>query len=198
MRADGYSGTLMVMRRNSCAFATRTTKSRNQATVSCRGTRCGPRNAVEAESFFKMNLAQLLQSMSTAPPRDIGLMLQVPQNPFFAHKEALIDFHDIRFRPLVPKTAAQYIAERARMRKVLADATVGLARFSVLDPGPFFCRGTSCAYRHRWDVLYKDDDHLSVYGETLLGPLFRQWLERVDRSVREDLPRRLDWSKSHT
>ncbi len=65
------------------------------------------------------------------------------------------------------------------MRRVLADVTAGLDRVSILDPAPFLCQGEHCAYRHEWNVLYKDDDHLSVYGETLLGPLFRQWFERV-------------------
>jgi hypothetical protein len=29
-------------------------------------------------------------------------------------------------------------------------------------------------------VLYKDDDHLSVHGETVLAPIFDSWLERIE------------------
>jgi hypothetical protein len=179
--AKGYAGIAMVMRWNSYAFGYPPYEVEESGNRFLSLGDVPPRSAHEAETFFKVNVGHLFKTLSTAAPSgDIGFMIQVPQNPFFAHKEALIDFHGLRFRSLAPKPAALYVEESARMRKVLAEITGDLGTpVSILDPGPFFCDARTCASRHEWNVLYKDDDHLSIYGETLLAPLFREWFDHV-------------------
>lgn len=186
--AKGYSGIAMVMRWNAYAFGFPAYEVEESGNRFLTLGDVQPRNAAEAESFFKLNLGHLLKAVSrTAPAGDIGFMLQVPQNPFFPQKEALVDLHGLRFRPLFPKPTSQYRDESARMRNVMVDVTRGVvSHVSILDPGPYLCPGEQCEYRHGWDVLYKDDDHVSVYGESLLRPLFQQWFEQISRQSKND------------
>ncbi|NOT24840.1 MAG: acyltransferase [Acidobacteria bacterium] len=181
--ARGYAGIAMVMRWNSYAFGYPPYEVEESGNRFLSLGDVQPRNAQEAETFFKLNVGHLFKTISAAAPSgDIGFMLQVPQNPFFAHKEALMDFHGLRFRSLPPKPASQYVEESARMRRVLAEITADVpSRVSILDPARYFCVGRNCAYRHEWSVLYKDDDHLSVYGETVLGPLFDEWFKTIGK-----------------
>ena len=179
--ARGYAGIAMVMRWNSYAFGYPSYEVEESGNRFLTLGDVQARNPQEAETHFKLNVGAVIRTLtSAAPSTDVGFMLQVPQNPFFAHKEALIDWHGLRFRPLAPKPAAQYVAESARMRKVLAEISSDIGSpITILDPAPYFCDERSCASRHEWNVMYKDDDHLSVYGATLLGPLFREWLETI-------------------
>lgn len=176
----GYGGTFMVMRWNMYAvgFPAYDVEESGDRFLSWNGVR--PRTPAEALSFFERNLASLVRSIGEArTPNRIGLLLQVPQMPFFPQKEALVDFHRLRFRALPLKPAALHFEESARLRAVLARATAGIDGVDIVDPGPLLCQGEHCAYRHEWSVVYKDDDHLSVYGETLLVPLFRNWLDQI-------------------
>ena len=138
-------------------------------------------NKSQALSFFTLNLEQLLRELSpTDRTRPIGIMLQVPNMPFFPHKETLVDYHELRFRRLPVKSASEYVHENAPTRRVFADLQTRFSNVSVLDPTPLLC-SEDCPYREGWSVLYKDDDHLSVYGAARLAPLFGTWRDTLRR-----------------
>ena len=98
----------------------------------------------------------------------------------FPHKETLVDYHELRFRRLPVKSASEYVHENAPTRRVFADLQTRFSNVSVLDPTPLLC-SEDCPYREGWSVLYKDDDHLSVYGAARLAPLFGTWLDTLRR-----------------
>src|SRR5262249_39059605 len=115
----------------------------------------------------------------TARPAALGVLLQVPQMPFFPQKEALVDLYRLRLRTLPVKTAAQHARENLAIRTLFQQITAGTPGGTLLDPTPFLCGAESCTHREGWRVLYRDDDHLSVYGEQKLAPLFRSWFDTI-------------------
>ena len=46
----------------------------------------------------------------------------------------------------------------------------------LVDPEPVLCGQTACPYRDGWNVLYKDYNHVSVYGARRVAPLLDAWL----------------------
>ena len=179
-RAAGYMGTLMVARWNMYAtpFPSYEVEERGNRFLSLDGRR--PRDSDEALDFFAQNMAHLVHAIATVrPAKDIGILLQVPNMPFFAQKESLIDYHGLRFRALPTKSVAEHRAEQAPVRRVFDQLRATEPRLSVIDPTPLLCGAETCSYRRAWNVLYKDDDHLSIFGETQLAPLFDRWLERL-------------------
>jgi len=181
VQSDGYRGTLMVMRWNaySTGFPPYEVQEHGNRFLTLDGRR--PRDGEEAFRFFIANVNHLVRSITSArPARGLGILLQVPNMPFFPEKESLVDYHGLRFRALPPKSAVQHRTEHVAVRRVFEQLRDTEPRVSVLDPTPLFCDAETCKYRHGWNVLYKDDDHLSVYGETLLAPVFNRWLERLE------------------
>ncbi|HEX4303115.1 MAG TPA: acyltransferase family protein [Rhizomicrobium sp.] len=65
-------------------------------------------------------------------------------------------------------TLAEY---RARQVNVLAQfATLG-AKVTLLDPTPILCPGGQCAIKRDGHLLYRDGDHLTTFGASLLEPM---------------------------
>jgi peptidoglycan/LPS O-acetylase OafA/YrhL len=179
-RAEGYLGTLMVLRWNmySTGFPPYEVEERGNRFLMLDDRR--PANATEAFDFFVANMTGLVRSIARArPSAPIGILLQVPNMPFYAEKESLMDYHGLRFRALPPKSAAEHRSEQMPVRRVFDRLRAAEPAIDLLDPTSILCGADTCAYRHGWNVLYKDDDHLSVYGETLLAPLFERWLRQL-------------------
>jgi hypothetical protein len=180
-RAEGYLGTLMVLRWNmySTGFPPYEVEEGGNRFLAFEGR--APRDAREALAFFEMNIGHLVRALASAKPgKDIGILLQVPNMPFFANKESLVDYHRLRFRPLPPKSPAEHQTEQRPVRRVFEQLRATVPRVTVIDPTPLLCDANTCRYRDAWNVLYKDDDHLSVHGETVLAPIFDSWLERIE------------------
>jgi peptidoglycan/LPS O-acetylase OafA/YrhL len=184
--ADGYAGTIMVMRWNaySTGYAPYEVEERGNRFLTLDGR--SPRDGAEALAFFAANMSHLVHRLAVARPgAGVALLLQPPTMAFFPQKESLVEYHGLRLRPLPPKSAAEHRAEQIPVRRVFEQLRAAEPPVSVLDPTPLLCDAHTCAYRREWNVLYKDDDHLSVYGETLLAPLFDRWLEGLDRGLDE-------------
>ena len=78
-----------------------------------------PRDGEEAFQFFIANVNHLVRSITSArPARGLGILLQVPNMPFFPEKESLVDYHGLRFRALPPKSAVQHRTEHVAVRRV--------------------------------------------------------------------------------
>ena len=74
-----------------------------------------------------------------------------------------------------PAPAGPTLAEYAERQELTAPALEDVARrhrAELFDLAAIFCDGASCAIQHRGQPLYKDDDHVSVYGTTLIAPYF--------------------------
>lgn len=104
----------------------------------------------------------------------VAYLLQVP--------ELGVPARDCLMRPLlltkknsgceVPYNVYQ---ERMRPYRLLIDEIRATRNFlAVIDPEPFFCNGVICSgYRNR-QLLYADDNHLSVLGSNYLAPAILQ------------------------
>ena len=181
LQMAGYRGTFMALRWNmySVGFPPYEVEESGNRFLPWNGER--PRDNDEGLEFFRLNMEQLLGALDMpARPTALGILLQVPQMPFFAHKEALIDVHGLRFRPLPVKSLAEHEATNAPLARTLMALPVKNLRLSLLYSAPLLCPDGSCPYRHGWKALYKDDDHLSVYGSSLLEPLFLDWFKSLD------------------
>ncbi len=106
------------------------------------------------------------------PPKRVKSSL--PNMPFFPHKETLIDFYGMRLRELAPKESAFHINEGKPINDFMRSVASRFPSTKVFDPTPVLCSSKVCEYRENWGVLYKDDDHLSVFGEKRLRPLFEE------------------------
>src|SRR5690606_19591102 len=51
----------------------------------------------------------------------------------------------------------------------------------ILDPIEILCDATRCIAEHSGLPIYRDDDHLSEYGNRLLEPMFKSMLEHWPR-----------------
>ena len=81
-----------------------------------------PHEKDEALLFFKRNLETLVRAINDRDePGGIGIMLQVPNMRCFPQKEALIDYHGLRFGTLPLKSAAEHDQESAPIRKVISE-----------------------------------------------------------------------------
>jgi len=177
-----YAGSLLVMRWNMYAlgFPDYEVEESGDRFLSWHGQR--PQNKDQALQFFTSNLRELVQAMNRpGGRRSLGVLLQVPNMPFFAHKESLVDYHGLRFRTLRVKSTHDHIRETAPIRRVFSDLKASTPEIDILDPTPLLCDEDTCAYRDGWNVRYRDDDHLSVYGEQKLEPLFDRWMSSLEQ-----------------
>ncbi len=65
-------------------------------------------------------------------------------------------------------TLAEY---RARQSYVLAQFAALGGKVTLLDPTPILCPGGQCAVKRDGHLLYRDGDHLTTFGASLLEPM---------------------------
>ncbi len=65
-------------------------------------------------------------------------------------------------------TLAEY---RERQRYVLAQFSTLGGKVTLLDPTPILCPGGQCAIKRNGHLLYRDGDHLTTFGASLLEPM---------------------------
>ncbi|BAN69802.1 acyltransferase family protein [endosymbiont of unidentified scaly snail isolate Monju] len=121
---------------------------------------------------FRETVKRLLQ----AGPRKVVIVRQVPEYPFWVPNELVRTA--LRGKPL--QTVGIPLAthrERQRHADSLFDQLTS-ARVQVLDPTNFLCSdGQWCLTARQGRSLYRDDDHLSLWGAQLLEPLLARTFE---------------------
>lgn len=126
-----------------------------------------PDNKAMAIEHFSAHLRRLVDVVQAGP---VVFMIEVPRYPFFPKKEAVMEWLGLRARALPTLTINSHRASQAELNAVLSTVLPQVAEFKVLDPSDTLCRSGVCAWRDGFNLYYKDDDHLSVYGARLLVP----------------------------
>nr|WP_306799422.1 SGNH hydrolase domain-containing protein [Alcanivorax quisquiliarum] len=71
--------------------------------------------------------------------------------------------------------------KRHRYIRALQDEVVAQCDVRIIDPTEILCDEERCIAEHNGLPIYRDDDHLSEYGNRLLIPLFRTMLDQWPR-----------------
>ncbi len=124
-------------------------------------------DAEPGESHFRRGLEQTLQEIR-APHRRVCVVLDVPTYQYdvpyalgMASKRGIaVDF-------LTVSRAAGLAQYRAPEREFHLLQARGL--LTTVDPKELLCRGDSCAYEADGNLLYADEQHLSVKGALLIS-----------------------------
>jgi peptidoglycan/LPS O-acetylase OafA/YrhL len=122
----------------------------------------------------------------------LKVVLEAPKPVFRAHPFACVEWWQRRN----PECAAPLEERRAdleRYRAPVMDALRALADehpgVRLWDPLPSLCDGTTCAALRAGRPLFFDADHLSPYGNLVLLPSFRAFLQHMEPSRAHERPR---------
>jgi peptidoglycan/LPS O-acetylase OafA/YrhL len=137
-------------------------------------------NSSEATVFFKAHLTRLLSIFPSNKP--VMIVKEVPRYSFMPKKEAIMENIGLRLRPLPVKTLQAHKDEQQVMSEIFNDAANNFRNVELAEPAKLLCKNEKCMWRDGWSLLYKDDDHLSIYGAEWLQPLFQPFM----LSVRHD------------
>ncbi len=142
------------------------------------GTPLTTQVSVADEEAFKTSFARTLERFHSAGIR-VTLIGPVPELPvhlptamtkaLMRNKELKIDYDFARF------------STRHRMLMGLLSDTEKLQRVDVVYPDRFFCPAGKCKFVSNGVPLYRDDDHLNVYGGRVLKPSLEKslvWLKQ--------------------
>jgi peptidoglycan/LPS O-acetylase OafA/YrhL len=125
----------------------------------------------------------------------IGSLLDSGKRVVFAvdNPELAFDLDSCARRVMLPNllaevgvcsmSRAQYESRVASYRQIISRLRNELPRLLFYDPTNLFCDSVSCTPLHDGRFLYRDQDHLSVYGSAYVGADFRKWLE--DQEIAE-------------
>lgn len=118
---------------------------------------------------FQAGLRRTIERLHNKTPL-IAYMLQVP--------ELGVPARDCLNRPLTLSTASsctvEYEVYQARMksyREIIRSIQSALPYLKLIDPEPVFCDATRCTGYIDSELLYADDNHLSVMGSMRVAPL---------------------------
>lgn len=127
-------------------------------------------NSAEATEFFKAHLKRLLTALPENQP--ILIFKEVPRYPFMPQKEALMEWAGFRLRPLPVKSRQTHIDEQRTTSEIFSNVVSNFKNLQLIDPAELLCAKQGCIWRDGWNLLYKDDDHLSVYGAETFQAIF--------------------------
>jgi hypothetical protein len=76
---------------------------------------------------------------------------------------------------------AIYQERMRRYRELVSEVKAQHDELIIIDPEPLFCDNTECSGYRDGQLLYFDDDHLSVSGSLRIAPLILDALELLER-----------------
>lgn len=85
-------------------------------------------------------------------------------------------------------TRAEYERRQAFIWRA-QDAARDRCGAKILDPLPYLCSGSRCYGERHNRPLYRDDDHLSEFGNKLLVPMFAEIFRQADKASSPEEPR---------
>lgn len=138
-----------------------------------------PGNGKEGRRNFQTHLQRFFSDFHGKP---LLLVLEVPRYPFFPKKELIMEWAGYRLRPLPVKTLADHRMEQKETRSLILQASAQYPSARIADPANVLCDGGTCIWHEGWQLLYKDDDHLSVHGAERLQPLVMEFLQDAGAS----------------
>ena len=132
-----------------------------------------PASESEAIDVFNQSFIDLLNEITGA---NTIILLQVPRFPFFPKKDALMDSLHMRLRPFNKKTIEEHKKDHMIVNNIISTNTKNRPHTFVIDPSSILCTQDECRWREGNNMLYKDDDHLSIYGAKKIIPLIKDQL----------------------
>ena len=133
-----------------------------------------PVNSKEGRYNFQIHLKRFFSDFDGKP---LLFVLEVPRYPFFPKKELIMEWAGYRLRPLPVKTLAAHRIEQEETRSIILQVSAQYPSARIADPANILCDGGTCVWHEGWQLLYKDDDHLSVHGAERLQPLVMEFLK---------------------
>ncbi len=131
--------------------------------------------------IFYLGLAQTIRSLSDAGKRII-LVVDNPEFPFDINACARDDLlRGLLASPpdcLLPRRA--FDDRVATYRAMIGRIKSEFPQVSVYDPTGLICNRFACSPWHGDRLLYRDNDHLSVYGSEFVGRDFGTWLAQQE------------------
>lgn len=138
----------------------------------------GTTNLDEGTRNFRIHLQQFFSDFDGKPTLFI---LEVPRYSFFPKKELIMESVGLRLRPLPVKTLAGHRTEQEKTLSIILQASSPHPTVRIADPANILCAGGTCIWHEDWQLLYKDDDHLSIHGAEKLRPLVTEFLRDVSK-----------------
>ena len=124
--------------------------------------------------------------MKATQGKPIIVFLQVFQFPFFPKKVALMEWLGLKLRPSPVKTISMHQQDHHVVNSMFIEMAEQYPSVQLVDPAIVLCPTGQCIWREDWNILYKDDDHLSLYGAEKLRPLLTSlvllWASRPPNS----------------
>jgi peptidoglycan/LPS O-acetylase OafA/YrhL len=141
------------------------------------------KNKMEASYNFRILLRRFLFDFGSA---STIFFVEVPRYPFFPHKELLVDMWGLRLRSIPQKTLQTHKDEQQVTRIIINEEVSPYPSIYITDPSFLLCPSGKCIWHDGWNVYYKDDDHMSIYGAEKLQILFHDFFVRIKMN-RKDL-----------
>ncbi|MEZ6853117.1 acyltransferase family protein [Halodesulfovibrio aestuarii] len=132
-----------------------------------------PHNELEAQDVFSESFNNLLE---TVAGENVLILKQVPRFSFFPKKDYIMQLRGLRLRPFKKKTIESHMQDHAFVNNVF-DLSRKEYPFVIVDPAPMLCPSGECKWLEDSTMLYKDDDHLSIYGVEKIFPLIEEQLD---------------------
>jgi hypothetical protein len=128
----------------------------------------------ENEQVFRRGLSRTLDRLHDLGKR-VAIVAQTPEAP--SHVPSTLARARWLHRPVqVTPTVEQYAQRQDPMIRAFREAATHEGVF-VLYPHEYLCSGDGCQVAVAGRSLYYDSNHLTVFGSTFLGPMFRPILD---------------------
>ena len=123
---------------------------------------------------FGKNLEQTLCLISVNNP--LYIIQPIPELDFNAPKRIVKNY----FYGKNEKTSISYDSYLDRSEKIrkIIDKSANKCNVHVLDPSKILCKNNECISTYKNRPIYRDGNHLSEYGNKLLVPMFKEYLNR--------------------
>ncbi len=111
-----------------------------------------------------------------AAGKNVVLVMDVPELPFFPKDciarpgAAVFERHCVLPRPMVDEREAGF-------RQILAQVAAANPGVAIYDPTPLLCDARACRFESRDALLYRDSNHLTMTGSTIVAADLLAWLD---------------------
>jgi SGNH domain (fused to AT3 domains) len=131
------------------------------------------------EDIFYHGLSDSVSNLLTAGKRVI-LMIDTPEMDFDPSRCVV----DRPLRSLLARTGSvrcsvtrsEYLKRNREYREILSKIRREHPGVLIYDPIDVFCDARMCNVFHNGHSMYRDGDHLSVYGSEVAGAYFLRWM----------------------
>ncbi len=134
-------------------------------------------NRTEGRRLFASHFRDTVKRLLANGAQKLVILRQVPEYPFWVPNE--LTRHIEHGAPL-DRLDTSLASHRRRQHFVdrVFDSVAQPPRVTVLDPASVLCHDSQCDLMRDGQSLYRDDDHLSIFGASLLRPMLARELPR--------------------